>query len=193
MNAQVLGISTDPVPSIKAWAESLGGITYPLLSDFWPHGAVSTKYGVLRTDGTTERAIFVVDKFGFIRYANIYDIDKQPENEDIFNVLRRLEPQLAIRTIVSSEQTSAPLPHGGIVLYCTSWCPECRRARAWLKARDLEFTEVDIDSNPAAAIQVKKWANGTRTTPLFDIDGTIIIRFDESKLQGALKDRLHTV
>ena len=135
----------------------------------------------------------MVDKFGFIRYANVYDIDKQPENEEIFTVLRRLEPQLAIRPVVTREQASAPLPHGGIVMYCTSWCPECRRARAWLKARNLEFIEVDIDSNPAGAIQVKKWANGTRTTPLFDIDGTIIIRFDENKLMDALKDRIQAL
>ena len=147
---------------------------------------------MLRPEGTSERAIFIVDKFGFVRYANIYDIDKQPENEDIFAVLRRLEPQLAVRPVVTSDQPAEPLPHGGIVMYCTSWCPECRRARAWMKARSLDFVEIDIDTNPAAAIQVKKWANGTRTTPLFDIDGTIIIRFDENKLLDALKDRIHT-
>ncbi|HBX68522.1 MAG TPA: hypothetical protein DEH25_03835, partial [Chloroflexi bacterium] len=40
LNAQVLGISVDHVPCLQAWAESLGGISYPLMSDFWPHGAV---------------------------------------------------------------------------------------------------------------------------------------------------------
>lgn len=161
-----------------------------MLSDFWPHGAVAQKYGVLRPVGNTERAIFIVDKFGFIRYANVYDFDKQPENEDIFSVLRRLEPQLAARPVPGYDQPAAPLPHGGIVMYCTSWCPECRRARSWLKARNLEFTEVDIDANPAGAIQVKKWANGTRTTPLFDVDGQIIIRFDEAKLSELLKEKI---
>ena len=75
-------------------------------------------------------------------------------------------------------------------MYCTSWCPACRRARAWLKARNLEFKEIDIDDSPAAALQVKKWANGNRTTPVFDIDGAIIINFDEIKLIEALKGRL---
>jgi len=59
----------DHVPCLQAWAKSLGGIDYPLLSDFWPHGAVSTAYGVLRPDGFTERAIFIIDGEGIIRYA----------------------------------------------------------------------------------------------------------------------------
>ncbi len=153
---------------------------------------VAQKYGVLRPEGKTERAIFIVDKFGFIRFSVVYDIDKQPENEEIFAVLRRLEPQLSARPIPGYDQPAAPLPQGGIVMYCTSWCPECRRARSWFKAHDLEFTEVDIDSNPSGAIQVKKWANGTRTTPVFDIDGTIVIRFDEAKLTDLLKDKIKT-
>jgi peroxiredoxin len=37
-DAQVMGLSIDTIPTIKAWAKSLGSITYPLLSDFWPHG-----------------------------------------------------------------------------------------------------------------------------------------------------------
>jgi hypothetical protein len=49
---------------------------------------------------------------------------------------------------------------------------------------------VDIDAVPGAADQVKQWANGTRSTPTFDIDGTIIISFDERKLAEALKDKL---
>ena len=50
MNVQVLGISVDHVPVLKAWAEDIGGITYPLMSDFWPHGEVARKYGVFRED-----------------------------------------------------------------------------------------------------------------------------------------------
>jgi glutaredoxin len=80
----------------------------------------------------------------------------------------------------------ASLPHGGVVLYCTSWCPDCRRARAWLKEHEISYTEVDIGSNPKAAKQVRAWANGNETTPTFEIDGTIIINFDEMKLRYAL-------
>ena len=146
LNAQVLGISVDHVPCLKAWAESLGGINYPLLSDFWPHGAVAKRYGVLRSEGYTERAIFILDKEGIIRYIDIHDIDDQPDNEVLFTELRRIDPEAASKE--PPEPEAAPLPKAEIVMYCTKWCPDCRRARAWLKARSLEYTEVDIYARP---------------------------------------------
>ena|SRR5262244_694611 len=88
--AQVLGISVDNVHSNEAWAKSLGGLSYPLLSDFWPHGLVSLHYGVLRGDGLSERAIFVVDKEGIIRYIDIHDITKQPPTDKIMEALDKL-------------------------------------------------------------------------------------------------------
>ena len=61
-----------------------------LLSDFWPHGDVAQQYGVLRSQGYTERASFVVDKDGVIRYAHVYDIDELPDNEPLFDVLEEI-------------------------------------------------------------------------------------------------------
>lgn len=90
-NTQVLGISADPVPTLDAWNKHLGGLNYPLLSDFWPHGQAALKYGVLREEGITERAIFIVDKEGVVRYIDVHDITKQPDNEELFPVLRKLE------------------------------------------------------------------------------------------------------
>lgn len=89
-NTQVLGISVDSVPSHEAWQKSLGGITYPLCSDFWPHGEVAQKYGVLRDEGYSERALFVIDKEGIIRFIDVHPIDEQPDNEIIYEVLRKL-------------------------------------------------------------------------------------------------------
>jgi len=184
MNVQVLGISVDHVPCLKAWADSLGGITYPLLSDFWPHGEVAKRYGVLREDGYSERAIFIIDKEGCIRYIDVHDIGQQPSNDVLFAELGRIDPEAfqAIRT----GEAKVDLPHGGIVMYCTSWCPDCKRARAWLKERGLEYTEVDIDRVPGAAAQLRQWANGNLTTPTFDIDGTVIVEFDEVRLKEVL-------
>ena len=85
MNVQVLGISVDHVPCLQAWAESLTGINYPLLSDFWPHGEVARRYGVLRQEGYSERAIFIIDAEGIIRYIDIHDIDDQPDNNVLFS------------------------------------------------------------------------------------------------------------
>ncbi len=192
MNAQVLGISVDHVPCLKAWAESLGGINYPLLSDFWPHGAIADQYGVLRSDGTSERAIFVIDKNGIIRYIDIHDIDKQPDNEVLFKILREIDPQAARAELLEEVRPAPTLPQGGIVLYCTSWCPDCRRARNWLKTNNLEFIEVDIDTNPTASEQVKKWNGGKRITPTLDVDGVIIPNYDEQKYAAAVKNRRST-
>ena len=89
-NTQVLGISVDHIPCLKAWAESLGGISYPLLSDFWPHGAVAERYGVLREkDGKSERALFVVDKEGIVRYVQIVnELTSEPDYEAVLQAVK---------------------------------------------------------------------------------------------------------
>jgi peroxiredoxin len=90
-DTHVLGISVDSVPCNQAWAKSLGGITYDLLSDFEPKGEVARKFGAYRPDGYSERALFVLDKDGKIVYKDIHAIDDQPDNEVIFDVLRKLD------------------------------------------------------------------------------------------------------
>jgi len=90
-HAQVLGISVDSVPCNTAWAKSLGGLSYDLLSDFHPKGEVAKAYGAYReNDGISERAIFIVDREGKLAYKDIHDISDQPDNEDLFEVLRKL-------------------------------------------------------------------------------------------------------
>lgn len=88
-NTHVLGISIDSVPCNAAWAKSLGNISYDLLSDFEPKGEVARKYGVYRKEGYTERALFVIDKQGKVIYKDVHKIDEQPDNEEIFEVLRK--------------------------------------------------------------------------------------------------------
>jgi peroxiredoxin len=90
-NAQVLGISTDMIDANNAWAKSMGGLSYPLLCDNWPYGQVATQYGVLRGSGRVERAIFVVDKQGVIRYIDIHDKDEQPPTDKIMEALDKLK------------------------------------------------------------------------------------------------------
>jgi peroxiredoxin len=75
----VLGITVDNVPSLWAWTQAMGGVWFPVASDFWPHGRVAEMYGVLRNDGVTERALFVVDKKGVIRYIDVHDINARPD------------------------------------------------------------------------------------------------------------------
>lgn len=189
LNTQVLGISVDHIPCLQAWAEDLDGISYPLLSDFWPHGEVARKYGVfIEADGHTERAIFVIDKEGILRYIDIHDIDEQPSNDELRRVIREIDPQAAAAQPEPEPEETA-LPHGGIVMYCTKWCPGCYRARRFFADRNLEFTEVDVNTTPGAAEQVIEWTGGYRTTPTFDIDGLIVIDWAEARLVDALKKK----
>ena len=90
-DAQVVGVSVDSVPSNKSWSESLGGISYPLLSDFWPHGGIARQYGVFMEDrGIAERTVIVVDKQGKIAYIDVHELREQPDPEAVFEVLRKL-------------------------------------------------------------------------------------------------------
>ena len=87
LGADVVGISVDNTWSIEAWAESKG-ISFPLLSDFHPKGAVAAKYGVMRDDGLSERALFIVDATGVIRYRYVSPLT---ENPGVGGVLEALE------------------------------------------------------------------------------------------------------
>ena len=89
--AILLGITVDNLPTLFAWTNQMGKLWFPVLSDFWPHGAVAQKYGVLRSDGTSERALFVIDKQGIIRYIDVHDINKRPPLEDLVSALERLK------------------------------------------------------------------------------------------------------
>ncbi|NUT99695.1 MAG: peroxiredoxin [Saccharothrix sp.] len=70
-NVQVVGVSVDTPFSLKAWAEQQG-YTFPLLSDFWPHGAVASEYGVFNeAAGLANRGTFLIDTEGVVRYAEV--------------------------------------------------------------------------------------------------------------------------
>ena len=90
VDAHVLIVSNDASPSKKAWADSLGGVTYDLLSDYYPHGAVAQAYGVLRDDGLSERALFVVDKNGKIVWTKLHTIPEHPDFEELLSQLELL-------------------------------------------------------------------------------------------------------
>jgi peroxiredoxin len=89
-NAQLLGISVDSVPCHIAWAKSLGGLTFPLMADFYPHGEVARQYGVLTERGYAERVVFVIDKQGIIRYIELVPPADLPSNERLFAELAKL-------------------------------------------------------------------------------------------------------
>ena len=93
-DAMLLGISVDNAPTLYSWTKNMCGVDatiwFPVLSDFYPHGAVAKKYGVLRSDGVSERALFVIDKKGIIRWIDVHDINEKPSLEDLARALEEL-------------------------------------------------------------------------------------------------------
>jgi peroxiredoxin len=66
---QVLAVSCDPMFALRAFAEQ-DRLTFPLLSDFWPHGATAKAYGVFDEDrGCADRSTYIVDKGGLVRWS----------------------------------------------------------------------------------------------------------------------------
>ena len=88
LDTVIIGVSVDNVPTLYAWTRQMGDFWFPVVSDFWPHGETAEKYGVLRTDGTAERAIIIVDKKGVIRFVHVEDINKRPELGLLIGALR---------------------------------------------------------------------------------------------------------
>jgi peroxiredoxin (alkyl hydroperoxide reductase subunit C) len=89
--AILLGITVDNLPTLFAWTNQMGKLWFPVLSDFYPHGATATKFGVLRSDGVAERALFVIDKKGVIRYIDVHDINRRPPLDSLVRELEKLK------------------------------------------------------------------------------------------------------
>lgn len=90
LDAQVLGLSVDSVWSHKAFAEKMC-ISYPLLADFHPRGAVAEKFGVYLADkGITGRAIAVIDRQGRLAWFKNYDIPAVPDLKEVSEALARI-------------------------------------------------------------------------------------------------------
>lgn len=90
-DAVLLGISVDNIPTLYAWTQEMGKLWFDVLSDFWPHGGVADAYGVLRTDGTAERALVFIDKNGIIHWVEVTDINVRPPLEKIVTILQGMQ------------------------------------------------------------------------------------------------------
>ncbi|TMC23221.1 MAG: redoxin domain-containing protein [Chloroflexi bacterium] len=89
-STEVVSISMDNTHALAAWAKSMH-TTFPLLADFYPQGKVVDLYGVRHANGMAERALFVIDKEGIIRYIEVvHAVGEIPNNEDLFEALRKL-------------------------------------------------------------------------------------------------------
>jgi peroxiredoxin len=96
-DATLIGITVDNIPTLYAWTKQMCNpgekLWFPVLSDFYPHGAVASQYGVLRSDGVSERALFVINKKGVITYIDVHDINQRPFLEALAKALEAANRQ----------------------------------------------------------------------------------------------------
>lgn len=89
LGAAVIAIGTSNVDSCVPWADQIG-CSMAIGGDFWPHGQVALEYGVLRPEGVADRAMFLIDREGVIRFQALYPIDQVPPVAPVINALRQL-------------------------------------------------------------------------------------------------------
>jgi peroxiredoxin len=88
-NTIPLGISVDPVPSKKAWAEHLELENLRLLSDFWKHGEFADKLGIFYdSKGVSGRVNILVNDKGEVLWSKVYDIHKEPDIDEVLEAVK---------------------------------------------------------------------------------------------------------
>ncbi len=89
--ATILAVSCDPMYALRVFADR-EGIGFALLSDFWPHGEVSTAYGVFNeTRGCSGRATFIIDREGILRWYVENELPQARNIDDYRKVLASLD------------------------------------------------------------------------------------------------------
>ena len=96
-NTILLGITVDNIPTLYSWTKQMCNpnekLWFTVLSDFYPHGNVASQYGILRSEGVSERALFVIDKKGIIRYIDVHDINQRPPLEELTKALEEVNKE----------------------------------------------------------------------------------------------------
>src|SRR5664279_2150931 len=105
-NAEIISITVDSIMNSTAWEREIGPFDFPMCSDFWPHGEVCERYGVLRTAhsmsdaglneknddsvGASERSLVVVDRSGKIVFRKTYASGHRAPVEDVLAILETI-------------------------------------------------------------------------------------------------------
>lgn len=90
--AQLLGLSCDTVHSLKVWAQSMGGIGYPLMSDYHPQGKTSRDLGIFNAEGGyPARSVTIIDPNGVVRAFHTYPPGQLPVPSEVLAELAGLQ------------------------------------------------------------------------------------------------------
>ena len=175
-HTQVLGVSIDSIHCHANWARSLGGISFPLLADFQPKGAVAESYGSYLADaGITDRATVLIDSAGRVRHAASVTPAGQRDIAELAALCEQVDRE------AGSPTQALPEPRGlgsGAVLYVRSPCGFSRRAQVAVEnvhASDLTIRNACDDP---AALEALREASGAETAPCLLVDGRPVSESD---------------
>jgi len=172
-HTQVVGISIDSVYSHANWADSLGGISLPLLADFHPKGAVAEKFGLYLADnGITDRATVIIDADGVVQHASSVGPSGSRDIDELARLAEEIDGQYAGDLPAKAE------PQGvkESTLFVKSKCGFSRSALLARSNLGLDaFVEVrNIDEDDDARAELKK-LTGKEQAPCLVEDGNALL------------------
>lgn len=185
-HTQVLGVSVDSVYSHANWARDLGGVSFPLLADFHPKGAVGKAYGVyLDPAGIDDRATVIIDSSGIVRHASSVTPSGQRDIDELAALCEQID---AAATSPKEAFAAPPGTPEDAVLYVKSRCGFSRSTLLALENLHLggKVTVKNITDDPTAREELQRIA-GKEQAPCLVVGGKpmheskdIIARFVES-------------
>ncbi len=93
-NAEIVAITVDSIMNTTVWERAIGPFDFPLCSDFWPHGEVSERYGVLHKSGdgagSSDRVVLIVDRSGSVAFRKTYAREQVPPVEEVLTLLEQI-------------------------------------------------------------------------------------------------------
>jgi hypothetical protein len=184
VDTQVLGVSIDSVHCHANWARDLGGVSFPLLSDFEPKGAVARTFGhYLAEAGITDRATVIVDKAGIVRYSHSVTPSGKRDVEVLLAEAARVHDGPP-----SAAESTAELPVGS-VLFVKSHCGHSRRALVAIDNLHLRdrLAVANVTQDAAAAAELRR-LGGKEQAPCLVMDGEPL--YESEHLIRALADRI---
>ena len=170
-DTQVLGASIDSVYSHANWAKDLGGVSFPLLSDFEPKGAVARSFGhYLQDAGIADRATVIVDKQGIVRYSVSVTPAGQRDAGDLLGECQKVNAEQPSSNLAEAK----PLPKN-TVLYVKSHCGHSRAALLAVDNLRLVSTlrVINVSEDPGGSAALEK-AGGKNQAPCLVLEGRSI-------------------
>ena len=171
-NTQVLGASVDSLHCHANWAQSLGGISFPLLADFHPKGAVADSFGMyLGEKGITDRATVIIDAAGVVQHASSVTPAGERDMKELAALCEKVNADFSGEL---KQPDAAPGLPADAVLYVRS---NCGFSRATLMAAANLHSAITVKnvSDDPAALEALRQASGQETAPCLVAGGKALL------------------